>query len=72
MASRAINKWFAKGRGQVSSYPSIDALLFRWDGRPDGVARYIGHVKRYARNGKEYPSLSALLRAVEAEHRESK
>ena len=72
MVSKAINKWFAKGSGKVSRYPGSDVLLFKWNGRPDGAARYIGHVKRYARNGNEYPSLAALLRAVEAEHQDSK
>ncbi|WP_276519372.1 hypothetical protein [Bradyrhizobium yuanmingense] len=34
-------------------------------GKPDGSARYAEH---YVRNGAEYPSLAALLRAIEAEH----
>ncbi|WP_275945419.1 MULTISPECIES: hypothetical protein [unclassified Bradyrhizobium] len=37
-------------------------------GKPDGSARYAEHVNCYARNGAEYPSLAALLRAIEAEH----
>lgn len=68
MARRALSKWFAKGSGHVARYPGSETMLFKWNGKSDGTARYIRHVNRYARNGVEYPSLAALLRAVEAEH----
>jgi hypothetical protein len=70
MARRALSKWFAKGSGYVARYPGSETLLFKWNGRDAGTARYIRHVGRYSRNGQEYPSLAALLRAVEAEHQE--
>lgn len=72
MARKALSKWFAKGSGYVSRYPGSETLLFQWNGRADGSARLIRHVGRYSRNGTEYPSLSALLRAVEAEHQEKR
>lgn len=68
MSKLSLSKWFAKGSGHVSRYPKSDVLLFQWNGRPDGSARYIPHVRSYARNGNEFASLAALLRAVEAEH----
>lgn len=64
-----LSKYFAQGSGHVIRLHGSDTLLFRWNGRPDGAARHIPHVKRYSRNGNEYPSLAALLRAVEAEHK---
>jgi hypothetical protein len=63
-----LSKWFGKGSGHVVRYIGSDALLFQWHGKPDGSARYVEHVQRYTRNGVEYASLAALLRAVEAEH----
>jgi hypothetical protein len=69
MASKhALSKYFGQGYGHVTRYHNSDTLLFSWSGRADGTARYIPHVKRYARNGREFASLAALLRAVEAEH----
>ncbi len=68
MGRRALSKWFAKGSGHVVRYPGSETMLFKWNGKSDGSARYIAHVSRYARNGVEYPSLAALLRAVAAEH----
>ena len=68
MVKLQVSKYFAKGAGHVKRYPNSDCLLFYWNGRDDGVARHIEHVKRYARNGVEYASLAALLRSVEAEH----
>lgn len=70
MARRSLSKWFAKGSGHARRYPGSETILLQWNGRPDGTARYIPHVNRYARNGVEHPSLAALLRAVEAEHQE--
>lgn len=71
MPKYAMSKYFAKGAGQVRRFHNSDALLFDWHGRADGAARYVEHVKRYARNGIEHPSLAALLRSVEAEHAKS-
>lgn len=68
MAKAAMSKYFAKGSGHVVRYKNSETLLFSWNGKPDGAARIVDHVKRYARNGQEYPSLAALLRGVEAEH----
>jgi hypothetical protein len=48
-------------------YHNSDVLLFSRHGKAFGSARYVEHVKRYVRNGVEYASLAALLRAVEAE-----
>lgn len=68
MASKyAMSKWFANGAGHVVRFHNSDVLLFQWNGRPAGSARYVPHVKRYVRLQTEYPSLAALLRAVEAE-----
>lgn len=68
MASKyAMSKYFAKGAGHVIRLNGSDILLFNWNGRKDGAARYIPHVGRYSRNGIEHKSLAALLRAVEAE-----
>lgn len=69
-AKYALSKWFANGSGYVCRFHDSDTLLFRWNGAPDGTARRIPHVKRYARKGTEYPSFAALLRGVEAEHKE--
>lgn len=68
MAKYVLSKWFGGGSGHVVRYSDSDSLLFRWNGRSDGIARYIPHVNRYARNGVEHASLAALLRAVVAEH----
>ena len=68
MAHYAMSKYFDRGAGHVIRFHNSDNLLFSWHGRNDGAARYIPHVKRYARNGVEYKSLAALLRAVAAEH----
>lgn len=65
----AMSKWFANGSGHVVRLRNSDLLLFRWNGRADGTARYIAHVKRYVRNEKEFASLAALLRSVAAETR---
>lgn len=64
----AMSRYFAKGSGHAVRHHDSDLLLFDWNGKADGTARRIPHVKRYTRNGTEYPSLAALLRAVEAEH----
>lgn len=54
MASRyALSKYFGNGAGHVVRYRDSDVLLFSWHGRADGSARYVEHVKRYARNGAE-------------------
>ena len=63
-----MSKSFARGMGHVTRSHQSNILWFRWNGREDGTARYIPHVRRYSRNGKEHESLAALLRAVEAEH----
>lgn len=68
MVKYALSKYFANGSGHVIRFKDSEALLFYWNGKDDGAARYVPHVKRYARNGVEYASLSALLRGVEAEH----
>lgn len=59
---------FAKGAGIVETYPDSDTLRVKWNGKADGLARYIPHVRRYSRNGNEYASLAALLRGIESEH----
>lgn len=69
MSARKSNRWFARGAGCVTRYAGAETLLFSWHGRPDGAARFVPHVNRYTRNGAEYNSLAALLRAIEAEHR---
>lgn len=69
MAKYALSKWFGRGAGHVVRFHGSDTLLFSWNGRNDGCARYVSHVKRYVRNGVEYASLAALLRAVETEAR---
>ena len=68
MTKYAMSKWFARGAGHVIRFHNSDTLLFCWNGRPDGAARYVEHVKRYARNGAEHASLAALLRSIESEH----
>lgn len=65
------DRCFAKGSGRYIRYKDSEILLFYWEGGAIGTARYIPHVKRYARNGKEYASLAALLRGVASEHKES-
>jgi hypothetical protein len=70
MAKYALSKYFGGGAGHVIRFHNSDTLLFTWHGRDDGAARYVAHVNRYTRNGTEYPSLAALLRAVVAEHQE--
>jgi len=67
MNNYAMDKTFANGAGRVIRYHCSMVLLFHWNGRPDGRARYIPHVRRYARHGIEHRSLAALLRAVVAE-----
>jgi len=62
-----MSKWFAQGACHVVRYRGSDVLLFSRHGKSFGTARHIPHVKRYVRNGVEYASLAALLRAVEAE-----
>ncbi|WP_036017768.1 hypothetical protein [Bradyrhizobium sp. WSM1743] len=68
MKPHAMSKYFGNGAGHVLRQYNSAVLLFSWRGKPDGSARYVERVNRYARNGVEYPSLAALLRAVEAEH----
>ena len=68
MAKYALSKWFARGSGHVVRFHDSETLLFYWNGRGDGAARYVPHVKRYTRGGAEHASLAALLRAVELEH----
>ena len=61
------SKWFANGAGCLISHSDSDTMLVNWNGKDDGFARYIPHVRRYSRNGNEYASLAALLRGIEAE-----
>ncbi|WP_439397259.1 hypothetical protein ACRQ5Q_09165 [Bradyrhizobium sp. PMVTL-01] len=68
MKRHAMSKNFGSGAGHVLRQHNSAVLLFSWRGKPDGSARYVERVNRYARNGVEYSSLAALLRAVEAEH----
>lgn len=68
MAKYALSKYFDTGAGHVIRFHNSDTLLFQWNGKPDGSARYVEHVKRYVRNGAEHASLATLLRSVEAEH----
>ncbi|MDA9505443.1 hypothetical protein XI09_12315 [Bradyrhizobium sp. CCBAU 11386] len=68
MKRHAMSKNFGSGAGHVLRQHNSAVLLFSWRGKPDGSACYVERVNRYARNGVEYPSLAALLRAVEAEH----
>ena len=68
MAKYELSKYFARGAGHVIRYKNCESLLFYWNGKDDGAARYVPHVRRYSRNGTEHASLAALLRAVEAEH----
>ena|ERR1035437_2827897 len=63
-----LSKYFGGGRGHVVRYRDSEILLFYWSGKEDGAARYVAHVKRYTRERKEFASLAALLRSVEAEH----
>lgn len=67
MARYALSKWFGNGSGHVVRFQNSDLLMITWNGRAGGTARYVPHVKRYARNGTEYKSLVALLRALETE-----
>ncbi len=71
MSKYQLSKYFGNGSGHVVRYVDSEILLFYWNGREDGAARYVAHVKRYTRERREYKSLAALLRAVEAEHAES-
>ena len=66
MPKYTLSKWFAAGSGRATRAPGSDTILFTWNGRAAGHARYVEHVKRYAFDGAEYPSLPALLRAVAA------
>lgn len=68
MARYAMSKYFANGSGHVIRIHDSETLLFKWNGKDDGHARAIPHVKRFTRNGVEYAGLAALLRAVEKEH----
>lgn len=67
-AKCAMSKWFARGSGHAIRFHNSELLLFKWNGRNDGHARYVSHVKRYVRNNVEHASLAALLRSIEAEH----
>ncbi|OPY95779.1 hypothetical protein A5906_07375 [Bradyrhizobium sacchari] len=71
MKPHAMSKSFGNGAGHVLRQHNSAVLLFSWRGKPDGSARYLERVNRYNRNGVEYPSLAALLRAVEPSTRES-
>ncbi len=71
MQKYVMSKWFARGACHVARYRNSDVLLFSRHGKAFGSARYVEHVKRYVRNGVEYASLAALLRAVEAESNEA-
>lgn len=64
-----MSKYFARGAGHAVRFHNSETLLFTWNGRADGSARCIPHVRRYARNGVEHASLAALLRSIEDEHR---
>lgn len=68
MKRHAMSKNFGNGAGHVLRQHNSAVLLLSWRGKPDGSARYVEHVNCYVREGVEYPSLAALLRAVEAEH----
>lgn len=68
MAKYQMSKYFADGSGHVIRVHDSETLLFKWNGKPDGHARYVPHVNRYSRNGQEHKSLAALLRSVAAEH----
>lgn len=68
MAKYALSKYFGRGSGHAIRFHNSEILLFKWNGRDDGSARFVPHVKRYTRNGVEYASLAALLRSIEAEH----
>lgn len=68
LSRKTLSRWFANGSGHVTRYANSDTLLFTWNGKPDGAARYVPHVNRYTRNGVEFASLAALLRSVAAEH----
>jgi hypothetical protein len=68
MPPHNIGKTFANGRGFVNKPKGSTTLHLSWDGQPAGEARYIPHVKRFSRLGKEYKSLAELLKHVEAEH----
>ncbi|MEY9459655.1 hypothetical protein ABH973_000068 [Bradyrhizobium ottawaense] len=68
MKRHAMSKYFGNGAGHVLRQHNSAVLQFSWGGRPDGSARYIERVNRYTRDGVEYSSLAALLRAVEDEH----
>lgn len=63
-----LSKWFAAGHGHATRFKGSETLLIQWNGRADGTARYVPHVKRYTRNGAEFKSLAALFRGIEAEH----
>ena len=69
MSKYALSRYFANGAGHAIRFHGSDTLLFQWNGKPDGSARYVEHVKRYTRNGKEFASLAALLRAIDTEHK---
>ncbi|QOZ68904.1 hypothetical protein SAMN05192541_15129 [Bradyrhizobium arachidis] len=68
MKRHAMSKYFGNGAGHVLRQHNSAVLLFSWRGRPAGTARYVERVNRYTRDGVEYSSLAALLRAVEDEH----
>jgi len=70
--AKHLSKWFGDGVHHVTRHCHDDALYFEHKGRFNGMARYIPHVNRYVRNGKEHKSLAALLRAVVAEQQESR
>ncbi|UWU66220.1 hypothetical protein [Bradyrhizobium sp. NC92] len=72
MKRHAMSKYFGNGAGHVLRQHNSAVLLLSWHGKPDGSARYVVQFNCYVRNGVEYPSLAALLRAVETEHAHNK
>lgn len=68
MSKYAMSKYFAAGHGHAIRFHDSSTVLIYWNGKSDGAARYVEHVKRYVRSGIEHKSLAALFRAIEAEH----
>ena len=63
----ALSRYFGGGVHHVVRFHDTNTLLFSRHRKYNGSARYVPHVKRYVRNGVEYRSLAALLRAVNDE-----
>lgn len=79
MARYQWSKWFANGAGHVHLHHGSSIMIFDWNGKADGFAlcyELLIKLKSlklrmvYERNGKQYYSKAALLRAVESEHGE--